>query len=127
MSVELTPEALFEIVLEEALRDGNVEDGEFEKVEQVKELLGITAEQHRNAFKKVKARVDAAPESDRGMDRVLIYQKCLIVAAADGKITEDETEKLNTMKEFLSITPEEHKASMIKVKQWLAEKRATQK
>lgn len=124
MNVELSPERLFEIVLEEALRDGNVEDGEFEKVEQIKELLGITAEQHRDAFKKVKARVDAAPESDRGMDRVLIYQKCLIVAAADGQITEDETEKLNAMKEFLAITPDEHKSSMLKVKQWLAEKRA---
>jgi uncharacterized tellurite resistance protein B-like protein len=124
MNVELSPERLFEIVLEEALRDGSVEDGEFEKVEQVKELLGITAEQHRDAFKKVKARVDASTKSDRGMDRVLVYQKCLIVAAADGKITEDETEKLTAIRDLFSITAEEHKTSMIKVKQWLAEKRA---
>jgi len=125
MDVELTPVRLFEIVLEEALRDGSVEEGEFEKVEQVKELLGITAEQHRDTFKKVKERIDAATESDRGMDRILIYQKCLIVAAADGKITEDETQKLNTMKDWLKITAEEHKASMIKVKKWLQEKRSS--
>ena len=124
---ELTPDKLFEIVLEEALRDGKVEESEFEKVEAIKELLGVTAEQHKAAFAKVKERVDKAEPRDRSLDRLMIYQKCLIVAAADGKITEDESSHLRVMQNFLAITPEEHKESMAKVKAWMEKKRAAMK
>ena len=120
---ELTSEKLFEIVLEEALRDGKVEDEEFEKVEAIKELLGISAEQHKETFKKVKARVDKAEPRDRSLDRLMVYQKCLIVAAADGKISEQESSHLHVMQNFLSISPEEHKESMAKVKIWMQQKR----
>ena len=124
---ELTPDKLFEIVLEEALRDGKVEEEEFEKVEGIKELLGVTAEQHKEAFAKVKARVDKAEPRERSLDRLMIYQKCLIVAAADGKITDDESSHLRVMQNFLSITPEEHKESIAKVKVWMDKKREAMK
>ncbi len=126
MSTELTPDKLFEIVLEEALRDGKVEEDEFEKVEAIKEILGVTAEQHQAAFAKVKERIDKAEPRDRTMDRIMIYQKCLIVAAADGTITEKETSQLKIMQSFLSITPEEHKDSILKVKAWMEKKKQQQ-
>jgi len=123
MSTELTPDKLFEIVLEEALRDGKVEESEFEKVEAIKELLGVTAEQHKAAFSRVKERIDKAEPRERSMDRLMIYQKCLIVAAADGTITEDESAHLHVMQSFLDITPEEHKEAIAKVKAWMQKKR----
>lgn len=122
--VELTPEKLFEIVLEEALRDGKVEEGEFQKVEAIKALLGVTAEQHQDAFRRVKARIDGAEKRDRSMDRLMVYQKCLIVAAADGKVTDEESSNLRVMQSFLNITPEEHRDSMVRVKAYMAKKRA---
>jgi len=82
MARELTPVRLFEIVLEEALRDGKVEEGEFEKIEALKDLLGVTAEQHQQSFAMIKERLAAAKPRDRSLDRLMTYQKCLIVAAA---------------------------------------------
>ena len=66
------------------------------------------AEKHPPKKKEKKAEVGGAGPKDQEMGRLTIYKKALIQAHADGTISEDEKLMLDTLRQYLMITEDEH-------------------
>ena len=59
----------------------------------------------------------------RALDRLFLYQKCLILAAADGDISDGEEKSLSALKKALAVTPKEHSSALTSVRAWIAHKK----
>lgn len=64
------------------------------------------AEEHPPEKKKVE--VGGGGSKDQDMGRLSVYKKALAQAHADGTISEDEKQMLDTLRQYLMITEDEH-------------------
>jgi tellurite resistance protein len=108
---EITAERVFQYVLEEILRDANVSDLELMTINEVKQALQITSEQHQRAHQ---AAIKALKERGRMAEYELVpedvFRRIAARACMDGQISDAEMKILETVSRALKVDPTEHYA-----------------
>lgn len=107
---ELTAEKVFQLLLEEVLRDQNITDVERSTVQEVKEALGIDSEAHQRAYKAALEGLRArGKQADYELVPEDVMRRVAARACADGKISVSELEILKKVSNALKVDPDEHR------------------
>lgn len=94
---------IYETIMEKAWLDGHLTVSERAIVDELKDMLGITAEVHKSIEDRILHK-----HAEINLNRLEIYRSILETAWADGVITPDENAILLKLREVLGITPEQH-------------------
>ena len=105
----LTRETLFQLVAEEALRDGKVQQFELHLMQQLVEALGLDPIQAEARALEAKQRFHAGVLGEpRPLSRRALYRRALEVVVADGRVDDEERGLLRQLARLLGITQAVH-------------------
>lgn len=94
--------SMYREMLKEFWFDGKISNDEARDLQAVRELFGITSQEHNEIEREVK---------------VQAYIDALQIAWKDGVVTENEQKVLQMMRERYSISPEEHLSAEMKIEE----------
>ena len=118
----LTKQTLFELIAEESLLDGRIDEVEQILLKRVARFLKLGNDKAREILITAKR---LYKEGKLGKERELhgleLYRKALAVAAADGRADKLEATMLQGLRNVLNITPEDHKKALGELKRQLAQ------
>ena len=108
MTQELDKLSLLKMVLEEAFGDGALSPKEQQMIMAVTQLLRIEPQDHQRVFKETEERFRKGEiKRDGELSPIELYRKVVLVARADGAITNAENMLLEQLSDFLELTDEE--------------------
>ena len=101
--VGLTSRQVFATVLFEALKDGNLTEGEKDLVFGVKQLLRIPADVHQQVFRDVQERLKSQTKDSGDASPDEIYRLLVRRALEDGTLVSEENRLLDDLGRLLEI------------------------
>ncbi len=109
----LTKKKLFELITEEVLLDGRIDEVEHLLLRRVASFLKLSKDVARSILLRAKKQFEEGKLGhERSLDGSTLYRKALKVAAADGKADKLEAIMLQGLRSVLSISATEHKEAI---------------
>ncbi|MBI2943465.1 MAG: tellurite resistance TerB family protein [Candidatus Wallbacteria bacterium] len=109
-SSELTSEKVFQLLLEEIMRDGDISEIERSTLNEVKQALGVTSEQHQRAWQAAVGSLKArGKQAEYELVPEDVFRRVAARACADGQVSETEKLILEKVSRALRVDPEEHR------------------
>jgi hypothetical protein len=112
----LSPKGLFQLVAEEAFKDGKIEPVEQEILSRLARFLGIPSDSARRIAGQAKKKFQQGKlGTPRPLKPAVLYERVLYFAWSDGREDSREEKMLAGLRRLFRISPEDHEAMRAKV------------
>jgi hypothetical protein len=114
----LTPAGIFQLVADEAFKDGDISERDRKLLKSVAHYLKLDKATAKDVLARSREKVQSGELGrSRPLDSVLLYERVLYFALADGQVDVLEERFLGTLRRALKISDEEHQTSLQNVQQ----------